>query len=195
MMIRPNNVYAWRIAELSKKAGCFIITICDDDLLHLPKTHPNLYWQRRGLIKALNHSNVFMTSSPYLLEQMTNYTIDHRGVCTHTVVKSEELLCRDYTAEKKDKVRLVYAAGGGQHEGLFDEIVLPALRKIAARYFGKISITFISVHPNCEGLEDSIPITYVKGMPLLEYRKYMEEQKIASTLKNRKTEKKYFLFF
>ena len=177
VMIRPNNVYAWRIAALSRKSGCFIITTCDDDLLHLPKTHPDLYWRRKGLIKALNNSNVFMTTSRHLMEQMLGYTIDKRGVYVDTVVKYGELLERDYETEKRDMVRFVYAAGGGQHEVLFEQIVLPALRKAAACYPGKFSLTFISVHPNCEGLEKSIPITYIEGMPFLEYRKFMDEQK------------------
>lgn len=112
VMIRPNNVYAWRIAALSRKSGCFIITTCDDDLLHLPKTHPDLYWRRKGLIKALNNSNVFMTTSRHLMEQMLGYTIDKRGVYVDTVVKYGELLERDYETEKRDMVRFVYAAGG-----------------------------------------------------------------------------------
>lgn len=177
VMIRPNNAYSWRIAALARKAGCFVLTMCDDDLLHLPKTHPDLAWQRRGLIKALNHSNVLMTSNRNLMEQMINYTVNKRGSIVDTVIKPEELIKRDYAAEKKEIVRFVYAAGGGQHEVLFEQYVLPALRKIAVRYPDKFSLTFVSVHPNCEELKKHIPIRYVKGMPLSEYRKFMEEQK------------------
>lgn len=177
LLIRPNNALSWRIAQKARKSGRMVITMCDDDLLHLPKGHPDLPWQRNGLIKTLCNSNVLLSSSKYLVEQMVNYTIDKRGVYGDTVVKPEELLERNYEEEENEIVRLVYAAGGGQHETLFEQLALPALKEIGKLYAKKVSLTFIDVHPKCYDLDKFIPVKYVKGMPLLQYRKYMEEQK------------------
>ncbi len=177
VMIRPNNAYAWRIAAATHKTGRFVITMCDDDLLHLPKSHPDLPWQKGGLIKALRYSNALMSCNRYLIDQMSGLTLDGRSSLVDTVVRPEEILDRDYDSEGGSAVRIVYAAGGGQHEALFEQLVLPALLKVATQNPNKITLTFVSVHPQCDELEKIIPVTYVDGMPLLEYRKYMEDQK------------------
>lgn len=176
ILIRPNNALAWRIAHNVKESGRFVITMCDDDLLHLPKSHPDLPWQRNGLIRALSNSSVVLSSSRYLINEMIEYTADKRGVYMDTVVKPEELVQRNYETEDKH-VKIVYAAGGGQHEDLFEKYVLPALKHVAAHNPNAFSLTFISVHPNCFGLEKVIPMRYVKEMSLLEYRKFMAESK------------------
>lgn len=196
MLIRPNNSLSWRVAQAVKRTGRFVITICDDDLLHLPKTIPDLPWQKQGLIKALNNSSVIMSSSRYLLNQMIKFTVEKRGACVDTVVRQQEIFERDYAEETDDVVKIVYAAGGGQHESLFEEIVLPALKKVASRYPNSFSITFVSVHPNCSELEKDVHIKYVQGMPLLEYRKFMKESKfdigVAPLESNDFTKCKYF---
>lgn len=177
LLIRPNNALSWRIAQKARKSGRMVITVCDDDLLHLPIGYPDLPWQRSGLINALSNSSVLLSSSKYLIKQMIDYTIDKRGVYCDTVVKEKELLERNYEDEKNENVRLVYAAGGGQHEAVFERLTLPALKEIAKLYPKKFSLTFIDVHPKCYDLDKFITVRYVKGMPLLQYRKYMEEQK------------------
>lgn len=196
MLIRPNNSLSWRIAQAVKRTGRFVITICDDDLLHLPKTIPDLPWKKQGLIKALNYSSVIMSKNRYLLNQMIKFTAEKRGVYVDTVVRQQEILERDYDEETDDVVKIVYAAGGGQHESLFEEIVLPALKKVASRVPNSFSITFVSVHPNCSELEKDVHIKYVKGMPLLEYRKFMEESKfdigVAPLVSNDFTKCKHF---
>ena len=177
LLIRPNNPLSWRIARSVRRSGRLVITMCDDDLLHLPKAHPQLPWQKRGLILSLNNSNVILSSSRYLVDQLIKYTADKRGAIIDTVVKEEELLTRNYECENNEKVRIVYAAGGSKHASMFEQFALPALEKIAREKTRNFSITFISVHPDCTGLEKLVQVNYVKGMPLLEYRRYMEEQK------------------
>lgn len=174
-LIRPNNDYAWKIAKKARYIGKFIVTMCDDDLLNLPKEYPDLPWHRGGLIKALNYSDVLISSSRYLLDKMVEYTAGKRGVLIDTVVRPEEILKRSYNLQEHI-VKIVYAAGS-QHEKLFEKFVLPALKQVAVQYSNRFSLSFVSVHPNCDGMEKLIPVSYVKGMPLNEYRRYMEEQK------------------
>lgn len=195
ILIRPNNSFSWRIARRAREAGRFVITMCDDDLLHLPASHPNLLWQRKGVIRALNNSSVILSSSRYLIVQMMDYTADKRGAYIDTIVKPGEVMKRHHEEENKC-VEIVYAAGGGQHEKNFEQFVLPALKKIAARIPNSFSLTFVSVHPNCKGLEKKVQVNYVKGMSLIEYRKFMEKRKfdigIAPLEDNNFTKCKYF---
>lgn len=196
IMIRPNNILSWKFAEKARASGRFVITMCDDNLLELPKSHPDLSWHRKGLIKALNHSDALMSCSIYILNKMIDYTAGKRKIFVDTVVKSEELLIRNYNEENSDTIKFVYAAGGGQHEDLFELLVLPSLIKVAKKCSKKLSITFVSVHPQCGNLEQFMDVSYVKGMPLLEYRAYMEKQKFdigLSPLENNDfTKCKYF---
>ena len=174
ILIRPNNSLSWRIALSAKMSGRFVITMCDDDLMHLPETHPDLPWRKNGFIKALNYSSVIMSNSKYLINQMKEYTADNRGVLVDTVVKATELVKRYYNKTNK-VVKIVYAAGAGQHEKDFEEFVLPALENIGLKYPNSFSITFIAVHPNCGNLSKYAQVNYIRGMSLLEYRKYMEK--------------------
>ena len=164
MMIRPNNAFSWAIASRVRSSGRFVVTMCDDDLLHLPKSHPDLPWQRNGLIKALNNSSVILSSSRYLVNQLVGYTADHRSAYSDTVVKPEEIQERRFDDESREgrPVRIVYAAGS-KHESLFEQLVLPALKKIAKESPNLFSLTFISVHPDCKGLEKDVQVEYVKG--------------------------------
>lgn len=177
ILIRPNNTLSWRIAKRVRESGRFVITMCDDDLLHLPKTLPNLFWQRNGLIRALKYSSVILSSSQYLVNLMIGMTADHRGARIDTIVKDEELIERHYENENSNCTKIVYAAGGGQHEELFEKYVLRALMEIAADRPHSFSLTFVSVHPDCGELENYVSIDYVEGMPLLKYRQYMENSK------------------
>lgn len=176
ILIRPNNSLSWRIALRVRKSGRFVITMCDDDLLHLPKSHPDLSWQRKGLIRALNNSSVILSTSKHLINCMKGYTADKRGAHIDTIVKHSEVMKRYYEEENKC-VKIVYAAGGGQHERAFEQFVLPALKNIAVRNPNSFSLTFVSVHPNCGELEKNVQVNYVNGMPLLEYREFMKKSK------------------
>lgn len=196
IMIRPNNAFSWRIAKKARVSGRFVITMCDDDLLNLPKSLPDLTWQRKGMIKALNQSDALMTNSKYIMDNMIDYTIGKRRVYIDTIVAPEELLIRNYEKEDNNIIKLVYAAGRGQHEILFEQYVLPSLIRVADKTSKKLSITFISVHPRCEELEHIMKVSYIEGMPLLEYRKYMEDQKfdigVSPLEENSFTKCKYF---
>lgn len=174
--IRPDNAFSWRIAKKARASGRFIIAFCDDDLLHRPDSQPDLSWRRNGLIKALSQSDVLISSSDYLLNQMSGYTKGGRAVRIDTVVKPEEILEREFETVSNEEIKMVYAAGA-QHELLFQQYVLPALKEIASASSQKLSITFISVHPDCGELNSLMEVNYLSGMPLLEYRKYMEEQR------------------
>ena len=168
IFMRPNNNYAWKIAEKARKAGHIAVTFCDDDLLNLPRSSPTIPWRKKGLLKTLSHSDVIWSSSRYINEKYRDLTAGKRTAITDTIVQPGEL--NGVEAAENDKVRIVYAAAPS-HAALFEKYIAPIIPELTNEF--DISLTFVSVHPEIPGVE----CEYVPGMPLMEYRKYMRESK------------------
>lgn len=178
IFIRPDNLLSSRIAKYAKNAGCFVVTMCDDDLLHLPIELPSIPWRKYGLIKTLEVSDVIMSSSKYICEKYRKYTFLNRIAVTNTSVSADEIremFLNHNTQEKDDLVKIVYAANPG-HITLFNQYILPIMSELTDRYAGKISMTFVGVRPDLEKYEKKIVIQYQTGMPLKEYREYMKRE-------------------
>ena len=171
IFIRPNNTYSWKIAAQARKAGHVVISMCDDDLLNLPKGLPTIPWRKKGLVKMLANSDAVWSPSPYILDKYRELTAGKRTVLSDTIIRPEELEGVDSDTDT-DKVRIVYAAAAS-HAELFETYVGPVVPRLAQQFGDKIEFTFISVHPKLDGVK----CNYLPGMPLLEFRKYMKEQK------------------
>ena len=170
IFMRPEDVYSCAIARRARQAGHLVVTFCDDDLLNLPKSIPSIPWRKKGLRSTLSFSDVIWSSSKYLSDKYKDLTSGKRVVVGDTIVQPEEL------SEYKDKpevneVRIVYAAGLS-HASLFEKYIGPIIPKLKEDFGDSISFTFVSVHPQVDGVR----CEYVSGMPLLEYRRYMKEQ-------------------
>ena len=170
VFIRPNNVYAWRIAREARRAGHLVVTFCDDDLLNLPNSEPTIPWRKKGLTKCLANSDVIWSSSQYILEKYKALTAGKRTAVTDTIINPEEIKGIDLD-RVGDKVKIVYAAAPS-HASLFESYIGPIVPKLTETFGNNISFTFISVHPQVEGSN----CDYLHGMPLSEYREYMKEQ-------------------
>lgn len=170
VFMRPDNGYSWKIAKQARQAGHVVVTFCDDDLLNLPKTNPSIPWRKKGLIKTLGQSDVIWSSSRYILAKYKTYTLGKRTAISDTIVQPEEL---DNIDEEKggDNVTIVYAASPS-HAQLFERYISPIVPKLAAEFGNRLSITFISTHPEVR----DIKCEYLPGMPLLEYRRFMKER-------------------
>lgn len=168
IFIRPANILSWRIAENARNAGHLVVTLCDDDLLNLPKTIPAIPWRKRGLTKTLENSHVIWSSSWYILDKYRPYTYGGRSVHTDTIVRDDELTGIDISHKDNRTVKIVYAAGT-RHEELFYKYVRPIVPKLVDEYGDNISFTFVGVHPDM----GNIKCEYVSGMPLIDYRRYM----------------------
>lgn len=189
IFIRPDNIYSWKIAKNARDAGHTVVTFCDDDLLNLPKNLPTIPWRKKGLLNALANSNVIWSSSKYILEKYCPYTFSKRTAITDTIVQENEL--GNIAFNESDVVKIVYAAASS-HKDLFNKLISPIIPKLVQEFGEKISFTFISVHPEVEGVK----CEYLPGMPLLEYRKYMKEQHfdigVAPLFNTEFTKCKYF---
>lgn len=166
VFMRPNNVYAWRIACMARNAGHLVVTFCDDDLLGLPNTSPKIPWRKNGLVKTLAHSDVVWSTSRYILDKYRELTGGKRTAVLDTIIRPDEL--ESINVAENDKVRIVYAAAPS-HAELFEKYIAPIVPKLAEEF--DISFTFVSVHPEVTGVKAE----YISGMPLLEYRKFMKE--------------------
>ena len=175
IFIRPNNTYAWKLADNAKKAGHTVVTLCDDDLLNLPKTSPTIPWRKRGLLKALKHSDVILSTSRYIAERYRDLTAGKRMALMDTVVRPEEFDGIETVFNNGDddgKVKIVYAAAPS-HAVLFEKFIGPILPALKSEFGDRISFTFVSVHPEVTDFR----CEYVPGMPLLEYREYMKKSR------------------
>ncbi len=193
VFMRPNDNLSAKIAKNAVHAGKFVITFCDDDLAHYEPMAP---WRKRALLKVLNLSEIIWSSSKYIGKMYSRRTKGKRYVITDTIIRSEQIT--DYDPDlwnNKETVKIVYAANPG-HLSLFNEYARDALVEIVKEYKDRISLTFVGVKPDLSVCENLTDVRYLKGMPLLEYRQFMVDEKfdigIAPLADNKFTKCKYF---
>ena len=169
IFMRPMYVYGWKIARAARKAGHTVVTFCDDDLLHLPKSDPTIPWRKKAFLKTLKYSDAIWSCSRLILQDYCSLTAGGRTAYTDTILQEEELRDVDITHKENKQVKIVYAAGGS-HAGLFEKYIKPIVPDLINEFGDRISFTFVGVHPQMEG----IPCEYVPGMALQAYRDYMK---------------------
>lgn len=170
-MIRPSDPYSVFLAKRAKESGCFVVAFFDDDLYNPPKSRPTPNWRIRNVRKAMEVSNVLSTCSPHIQNKYRDFTADKRAVCSNSVVNPSEIkLIPELTAAPADtKVKLLYAANPG-HVAFFNHFILPVMPKLAQKYAGKLSMTFMGLKPELSAYKDQIDIEFLETMPLDEYR-------------------------
>lgn len=190
IFMRPANGYSWKIAEEARKSGHTTVTFCDDDLLNLPGSEPNMPWRKKGLLRTLANSDVIWSSSKYILSRYQKLTAGKRIAITDTIIQSDEVEEID-VEHNNETIKIVYAAAPS-HSELFEKYISPIVPKLAAEFGDRISFTFISVHPKIEGVR----CEYLSGMPLSEYRDCMKRQRfdigVAPLYSNEFSKCKYF---
>lgn len=175
-MIRPSDPYSVFLARRAKESGCFVISLFDDDLYNPPASRPTPKWRIKCVRKALESSNILITTSPLIREKYRDFTGDKRAVCADSVVNPSEVKMIPEVSEvpQGQKVKLVYAANAG-HTVFFNHFILPIMPKLAERYAGKISMTFMGVRPELSQFAAQIDIEYFNSMPLEEYRQKIQD--------------------
>lgn len=174
ILIRPHNYLSMKIAEKARKCGIYIIFFADDDIFNLPSSKPVMPWRTKALWKNLKQSDIILSSNQYIVNQYKKYTNEKRGVVIDTVV-SEEDIRKIPIHEKKERIKIVYAASG-DHADLFETYIEPIMPRLDRVYGKRISLTLVGVHPNIETQKYSMEIRFHEQMPLLEYREYMRKE-------------------
>lgn len=173
--IRPDNVYSHRIAKMARKIGKFVIVSLDDDLLNLPKSNPSMPWRRKSVKRAIENADVLISSSPHILRKYQNWTVKKRCAQIDTIVREEEIskLLPDRIEDRR--IKIVYAANPS-HYTLFNSYILPVMKDLAERYANRLQFTFVGVRPDLDSYKPYFDVRYIKGMPLSEYRAFMQEE-------------------
>lgn len=191
--IRPNDMLSYNLAKKVKASGRLVITLFDDDLLNLPDEIPFAPWRRHSMIQILEITDVLVSSSQHILDSYQKMFSLSRTIRLDTIVREDE-----FSTVKDDghsDVRIVYAAGP-KHVGLFNQYILPVFPKICDRYGKSISFTFVGLYPELDEYKEKTNISIVNGMPLLEYRMFMQEScfdiGLAPLVSNEFTKCKYF---
>ena len=170
--IRPMDILSYKIASSARQAGHLVVTLCDDDLLNLPKSVPSIPWRKKGLQKILAKSDVIGSSSRNILSRYSVLTAGKRTALTDSIVKPDAFSGIEKDHNKSDDVRIVYAAAA-DHNSLFEKYISPIAPRLGEEFGDKLSFSFISVRPKIEGVK----CRFLAGMPLMEYRKFMKEQR------------------
>ena len=169
-MIRPSDPYSVFLAKRAKEAGCFVIAFFDDDLYNPPKSRPTPSWRITSVKNALAVSNLLSTCSPHIREKYRDLTADKRAFSSDSIVNPAEIKmipALEKQPASTDKVKLIYAANAG-HVTFFNHFIMPIMPKLAERYAGKISMTFMGVNPDLSQYESLIDVEYMSSMPLAE---------------------------
>ena len=176
VQIRPHAPFSAYVAKKAKQAGRFVIAYYDDDIYNLPKSLPNPVWRKNSVLHTLQNSHMVSSSSRHICEKYKKHTVQNRSYVGDTTVAAEEIkrIALLETAVNGEKVKLIYAAGPG-HTVFFNRFILPVMPQLCERYAGKISMTFMGVHPELEQFATQIEITYYPTMGLEEYRKKISE--------------------
>lgn len=173
-LIRSQDFLSRKLVEKAQKSGCFVALFIDDDLFSLPKDMPSIPWRKKVLQKNLEHADMLLSSSPYICKLYEEKTRQRRSANLPTIVSEEELALALRKREKKDCVKLVYAAGKG-HEEFFMKHIYPILPELDRKYGKQISITFVGVRPEICQEDYLFEVNYIKCMPLKKYRQFMRE--------------------
>ena len=176
-MIRPSDPYSVFLAKRARESGCFVISMYDDDLYNPPKSRPTPAWRIACVKNALAQSNLLSTCSPHIREKYRDFTADKRAFSSDSVVNPseiKEILPLSEQADSVEKVKLIYAANAG-HTVFFNRFIMPVMPKLAERYAGKISMTFMGVNPDLSQYASLIDVELMSSMPLAEYRQKIQD--------------------
>jgi len=197
VLTRTMDPYSVFLAKRAKESGCFVMSMYDDDLGSMPKSYPMPFYRKNCVRNALGLSEIVATCSPYIQEKYRDLTGGKRAVCVDSVVRPEEIkmIPELKTAKEGETVKIIYAANP-THIDFFNHFILPIMPKLAQRYAGKISMTFMGVKPELSQFKEKIDIEYWNTMPLDEYRQKVQDGNydigLSPLISNEFTKCKYF---
>lgn len=180
IFVRNLDLLAQWILINAHKKGIFIIQFFDDDLLGLPRSSVNrvqfLPWRKKAVKEGFNSTDLILSSNNLLAEKYSRMIPSGRFVNIDTVVNPKEMipLAKREQNYNENEVRLVFAAGAN-HEKVFEQLISPNLPRLEKECGKKISFTFFGVHPELTDSQTKIKIEYIGAMPLLQYRKRIQE--------------------
>ena len=191
--VRGESPLSTELMKKAKKAGCFVIFFLDDDLLHLPSKTFRFPLRKKHLLNGLKYADGFLTSNQLLAEEYIPLIAGNRWGVLETSISEEEVFLRQ--EEETDVVKIVYA-GASTHVAQWRDFIAPVWPQLAQKYGGRLSLTFVGMHPDMPKENYGAKVTFVEGMPLEKFRKYMAREKfdigLSPLISNHFTERKYY---
>jgi len=176
-IIRGHLWITTRLMQLAKKLNRFCVAYWDDDYSELM---PGLLLspaRERAFRQILSLSDVIVCPNPLLAKKLSQVAGGKREAVFDTIIRQPEASENEPTAETKSTmVRMVYAAGIG-HSMFFDSIIRPTLPVLCERFGGRLSVTFVGVHPDMQDMQDQLQMVYVDHVPLKEFRAFMRHKR------------------
>ncbi|SFJ05796.1 Glycosyl transferases group 1 [Treponema bryantii] len=198
VFVRNLDLISQWVLKKAHKKGYFIIQFFDDDLLGLPRSAVNrvqfLKWRKKAVKSGFENTDVILSSNFMLAQKYAKMIPSGRFANIDTVVPKQALMPLEEN-KSNQKVKIVFAAGAN-HEKVFNDYISPVIPRLAKECKKQFSFTFFGVHPDVPMTEGNVEVEYIGAMPLLEYRKKIQEGKydigLAPLEHNDFTQYKYF---
>lgn len=180
LFVRSTSAIERDLALFAKKMGKFILLSIDDDFLSLGSSYGAdgagyRSCRHKCLKDILKAVDCLITVNELLAQKYIRYCHTDRYVVTNTIVEEKELFPTFQDGNSKDNVNLaIYVNDGTQ--GLFNQIIRPALRLLTRDYCGRIALYLMALHPDMSEFEKSFDIHFVPHMPYREFKEYMGKE-------------------
>lgn len=147
--VRGSEYPTLRAVQAAKEAGKFLIYFLDDDLLGIPGGYASSVFYsdpqiRQNIVQILEMCDVLWAVNQRILEKYGKW-------CPRTVL-SKVPASLQKEIKNNDKLHVLYA-GSFDHNGMIQEKIAPAVRRILEEYPDKADFTFIGADPKLSGLK------------------------------------------
>ncbi|HWQ99125.1 MAG TPA: hypothetical protein VN538_13665 [Clostridia bacterium] len=173
-VIRGHLWLTAQLVKLAKRLNRFCVAYWDDDYSDPLPVLALSPMRKAAFREILCLSDVIVSPNPLLAEKLATTSGSKRTALFDTIVRQKDGADAPKEPEDTGLVRMVYAAGIG-HTLFFDEIIRPALPALSECFGGRLSLTFVGVHPDMEGFSEQLSVTYVDHIPLKEFRTLMRD--------------------
>lgn len=189
ILVRPFNAGLDILAKTIKESGRELAVYLDDDLLNC---QPKLHFRNHALKQCVEFSDAVISCNMNLGSKYAQLLSPKSFIQLNTAISSDSLSSQP---EPHSPLKIVYAAGSS-HDVFFDEIISPILPQLFEKYKGRITLSFVGVHPQLDESMAVYPISFYPGMNLNDYRAFMRSQEfdigLAPLPANDFTKYKYF---
>lgn len=149
--VRGSEYATLKAVEAAKAAGKFLIYFLDDDLLDIPVGMGSSAYYcdpiiKDYLVKIVSMCDVLWAVNPRILEKYGTW-------CSRRVLsKVPAQILKKAKHISGEKMHVLYA-GSSDHNGLVQEKLAPAVRRILKDYSDRVDFTFIGANPKLQGVD------------------------------------------
>ena len=127
--IRPSSLFSASISQTLRESGRLFVSLFDDDLLHLPKSHSS-YWRLDYMMTCLSMSKAVVMCNPLLIEDYKKIEPKPRYILNQAFVPECEI---KKPALNTKPIKIIYAAGK-DHTHLFETYIMPSLVELMEKH-------------------------------------------------------------